>query len=709
MQRAAERLERSRMMPKARVCVAWTLVLSMIGSAASADIPTFSSEVELITVDVVVVDDSGRPVSDLTKDDFVVEEGGKSQPIASFEPFKLDGDELVEPPTTPPAVATNEQPRGSTGRSFALVIDDVGLSPRDVFEAQRGVSTLIEKGLRSGDEVLLATTSGDTWWTARLPEGRADLDAVVGRLKGRYTEPASVSDYISDYEAYQIATVEDHNPNHVTMRVIDRWHRNGVCSYNPTGGYDPACTPMLQHRAQAVDQIRMNRTHSTIRALRRTMEALIPVRGRKSLLFISPGIIDDSRTPLREITALSREANTAIYFIDARGLLASSGMPSVSDRGPAPDPNSVGPTGFQTAVLGSGGSQDLANDTGGFTVRNTNDFGLAAARIAQQSRVFYMLGFNAPEGKKPGDWRKLKVAVKRKGLKVHARRGYMVRKQAPMPVQKKDAPEMSPEVARTLDGAHQAAGVPLRAMAYVLEPRSEGTTRVLVAAEIDARQLSFSGPDDLRVARAELSVMTTHRDTGQALQAVQRVEVKAAKDRPAGWRAMVQEFDLPAGVAQVRVVARDMATSAIGAVSHRFEIPKPVGLRVSTPIVTDQLATSESQKPAPALAVHRVFRPEGLLYCQFEVFGAVPDPREQKPRVAMGLEVRTPQGRVVRQGAPTRVVPDANGRLVRLVGVGLDGVGEGTYDLVLQVKDEVTGDTLERRETFQLSRSETSS
>jgi hypothetical protein len=160
----------------------------------------------------------------------------------------------------------------------------------------------------------------------------------------------------------------------------------------------------------------------------------------------------------------------------------------------------------------------------------------------------------------------------------------------------------------------------------------------------------------------------------------------------------------------VRVVARDMATSAIGAVSHRFEIPKPVGLRVSTPIVTDQLAaTDDPKKPAPALAVHRVFRPEGLLYCQFEVFGAVPDPKEAKPRVAMGVEVRTLQGRVVRQGAPTRVTPDANGRLVRLVGVGLEGVGEGTYDLVLQVKDEVTGDTLERRETFQLSRADISS
>jgi hypothetical protein len=199
-------------------------------------------------------------------------------------------------------------------------------------------------------------------------------------------------------------------------------------------------------------------------------------------------------------------------------------------------------------------------------------------------------------------------------------------------------------------------------------------------------------------------------DTAESIAATRRVEVTLPAGQAAGWRGLAHELDLPPGVAQVRVVARDMATNTLGAVSQRFEVPPSVGLRVSTPIVSDQLAdTGDPEKPAPALAAHRVFRPEGLLYCQLEVFGAVRDPKEERPRVALGLEVRTAEGRLVRQGAPTRVTPDPDGRLVRLLGVGLDGVGEGTYDLILSVRDEVSGRTLERHETFRLARADFSS
>jgi VWFA-related protein len=669
--------------------------------------PVFSSGVDLITVDAVVVDEDGRPVPGLTRDDFIVKEDGKDQRIATFEAFVLDPPAAAE--SVPAAVlpASNEVERKTSGRSYAVVVDDLSVSMGEALSARKGLAGFIDKGLRDGDEITLATTSGDVWWSTRIPEGRADLQAVVGRIRGRASDPLFAADYISAYEAYQIAVVEDHNIGRVGSRVIDRFYRTGACIEGTMGARNPECPPRVQGQARARHAARMQQVRATLTMLRRATEALAPVRGRKALLFVSRGFVGDTQLPLREVTAASREANVAVYFIDARGLSGTQGLPSAQESGGAPDPGQVGAMAFESGVLDSAGTQDLASDTGGFTIRNTNDLAQGAERVAQQSRVFYLLGFYPPEGKKPGDWRKLKVEVRRKGLEVHARRGYTVRKAAPP---EKNEKAVSPLVVRALDSAHDAAGLPLRAMAYVLEPRAKGNTRVLVAAEIDARQLSFSGPDDARVARVEVSVMTTHRDTAEALQATQRVEVKLLAGQAAGWRGLVQEFDLSPGVGQVRVVARDMATNTLGAVSHRFVVPPPVGLRVSTPIVSDQLAdTGDPKKPVPALAVHRVFRPEGLLYCQLEVFGAARDAQEARPRVAMGLEVRTPAGHLVRQGAPTRVTPDANGRLVRLLGVGLDGVGEGTYDLILTVKDEVSGDSLERRETFQLARADVAS
>src|SRR6266851_5322830 len=113
-------------------------------------LPTFPSQVELITVDAVVVDHDGRPVPGLTKDDFVVKEDGRIQEIATFESFVL---EPAEAPSEPPAVASNEP-------------------------------------------------------TARIPEGTEDLIAVLARLRGREIVPQSI-DSMSEYEAFQIANRED--------------------------------------------------------------------------------------------------------------------------------------------------------------------------------------------------------------------------------------------------------------------------------------------------------------------------------------------------------------------------------------------------------------------------------------------------------------------------------------------------------------------
>ena len=49
--------------------------------------PAFPSEVQLITVDAVVLNALGRPVRDLTQDDFTVTEDGHPQEIVRFEAF----------------------------------------------------------------------------------------------------------------------------------------------------------------------------------------------------------------------------------------------------------------------------------------------------------------------------------------------------------------------------------------------------------------------------------------------------------------------------------------------------------------------------------------------------------------------------------------------------------------------------------------------
>jgi hypothetical protein len=74
------------------------------------------------------------------------------------------------------------------------------------------------------------------------------------------------------------------------------------------------------------------------------------------------------------------------------------------------------------------------------------------------------------------------------------------------------------------------------------------------------------------------------------------------------------------------------------------------------------------------------------------------------PRVTAGLALRTRDGRLVRQAPPTPIVADPDGRVVRFVGMPLDGLEEGPYDLMLEVRDEVSDARLLHREAFTLAR-----
>src|SRR5437870_1734648 len=115
-----------------------------------------------------------------------------------------------------------------------------------------------------------------------------------------------------------------------------------------------------------------------------------PVRGRKSLLLFSRGFLEDGNPQAREVAAASREASTAVYFMDARGLTSISGTESAAEAPSAPQPGEFGRSGFEDSILAAAGAMTLADDTGGFSVRNTNDLALGAERIAAESRVFYM-------------------------------------------------------------------------------------------------------------------------------------------------------------------------------------------------------------------------------------------------------------------------------------------------------------------------------
>ena len=655
---------------------------------AQAATPRFPAEVELVTVDAVVLDDRGRPVAGLGRDEFVVREDGEAQEIATFEPYAGEEASVGERPS---GGAPPDPQVARAGAVFALVVDDLGMADHDITDTRNALTRFLDLSARDDDAILLASTSGTAWWAATLPEGREDLRAVAGRLKGRVADVAQAFDHMTDYEAFAI---RDRGDATSVTRVVDRWTATGACIV-VQGRPDPSCPTRVRAAAASVDSMRKQRTQRLLATLRRTLDALAASRGRKSILLYSRGFMEDSDLRIREVTSMARAANAAVYFVDTHGLQAQPGSGGAADPG-NPNPSDFGRASFEAGVLESTGAQALADETGGLSFRNTNDLAAAGMRVARESRTYYLLGLRPRPGRKPGEWRKLEVAVTRPGLTVRTRKGYRVQPAGA-------AAQTSAVVASALDSVVDAGGIPVRATAFVFETGAKKLTRVLVAAEFDARQLRFEGASGSRAARLAVSVAVAQRDDGRLLEHGEQVEVREPDGGDPGWRAVAREFELPAGVAQARVVVVESRGGAIGTASHRFEVPPPGGLRLTTPVVTDRVHDDTGGgRPRAAIAVHRVFRPRGAVYCDFEVLGAKIDPAARGPRVAAGMEVRAAGGAIVVKVDPTAIVPDPRGRLGRLIGLKVDGWAAGDYELVLDVRDEVAGARVEQRVPFSL-------
>jgi VWFA-related protein len=681
---------------------------------------TFPSAVELVTVDVAVVDKKGQSVAGLTRDDFVVTDEGTPQTVTSFEAVVVP-----ETPAVPGAVvrrarySTNVLPESRRGRTFVVVFDDVHLSPTQALRAKGAVGEFLRSGVAEGDTVMLVATGGGAWWSARLPQGRDQLLAVLKRLDGRYV-PDSSPDRITEYEAMRIEEYQDQQVAEKVQRRFDSY--GAVNSQRDPRGVKPAdadsgaavgmMPELIRSRAQEVHTLSTSRNKVTLGVMRRAMEAVADIRGRKAMILVSQGFIYDVQVrDMRSVVEASTRVNVPIYFIDTRGLQALPEAFTAAFGRPLEAQDTVAV--LADITLDAEGSVSLAADTGGFVVKNTNDLGSGINRVSSESRTYYLLGFNPRQVRRDGKFRKIEVKLtdpRRKGLAVRARRGYYAPSDTDAvrsPAAPSAASAAPPEILQALDSPFTRADVPLRVSAFSFDEAMFDRLNVTVAAEVDVRELVFKEEEGRLKDSVAVVIEAQHRETGEYYRYDQTIEMSLLPETRERlrriWYPVSREFQLPPGGYQVKVVVRDLGSGRVGSVVHEFEVPAAGSFRVSTPVLSDTLDSGEGGAKRPVLQVRRGFSRDALLYCQFAVYGAA---REEKgslaPHVRAGYEVRRADGTLFKRSAPTLINPTSVGALLRLNGISLKGAAPGEYELVLTVQDELAGKSVEIREPFEI-------
>ena len=679
----------------------------------------FPTEIEQVIVDVVVTDKDGKPITDLSAAEFEIEEDGKRQTITSFELFEVEVPADREPvetavgsPAPPPTpvqtlkISTNTDDEEQQGRTFVVVFDDVHLTVFTSQQAKAAVAKFLKNETYEGDRVTFVAPGSGSWWTTVMPDG---LDDLLDTLKKQepLLFPDMEKDRLSDYEAMRIHNFRD---NMILDRVNRRYATFQVQTVLGQGAKHQRnsfveADPYVMAKAAETYYAATARNHVTLGAIKRALNALVRIQGRKSMILVSEGFVYDIHLrEFRDILTAARKANTAVYFLNTSGLKGVatimdaefSQLPSQEDQGFA----------FAQEYETSEGSVSIASDTGGFTVRNDNDLALGLKRIADETRAYYLIGYNPTNTERDGKFRKIKVKVPhRKGTKIRARKGYY----GPSDEDVEDDTPVSadPAFQIALDSPYDVPDIPLRMTHFVREETFLDTAKVYIAAEVDINGLEFEKQEGLDVAAVNFLMVAVQRESGEYFRIDQKLDLKLPPETRAElsrtWLPIVRSFDLEPGHYRAKFVLRDKATDRLGTVIHNFEIPELTTFRVSTPVLSDRRETGSDGLPGDRLALmaRREFVPDSELFCQFHVYGATKLASSGMPRVTMAYEVRRKgDGAILTHEARSLILPTDVGGLSRMIGFPLEWAPPGDYELVMSVKDELSGKRVEILEPF---------
>jgi VWFA-related protein len=526
----------------------------------------------LVQIDAVVTKDN-KAVTDLQPSDFEIFEDNQPQAITNFSyisnlpnvaataPPAKNGKDQTGPPVLPAKINPNDQ-----RRIVALVVDDLGISFEGISPLRNQIRKFLDT-LAPNDLVAIIRTGGDVGALQQFTNDRRVLDSAVDHLRWNPCSRAGL---------HVFAPVGSLGPN------------TGLCS-----------------------QYVIN---STFKSLRFLIKGMRELPGRKSLVFFSDYLpiqdqqpsayeetqisqsdaaapatnSDDSNIPdpgigysgqLQRIAELAIRASVVIYSVDTRGLQYTG--PTAADRISFPSRASVSANQVLNDIMGARsrqltmgreGSELIARQTGGFLVRNSNDFGLK--RVMQDQEGYYLIGFRPAEETFNRDFHHIKVKVKRNGLTVRTRAGFYGFTDEQTKMRNLSAKD---QMAQALISPFVAKDITLKLTSFFIEDQSQGTV-VRSFLYLDQHDLNFTETDGWHITNLDIqSIM--FGDNGRVLGQEDRsgrLKLRGEAYQRALRDGVVYSFDIPVrarGAFQFRVAVRDQDTGRIGSAGQFMEVP----------------------------------------------------------------------------------------------------------------------------------------
>ena len=371
--------------------------------------PTFQSGAEVVRVDFVVTDKSGRPVQGLAARDFVVKQDGKERPIIAFEAIGGSNTAGSAEPAGPPVVAASpEQPRGP---STIVLVDDFHLTPSEAGRLRPALKNLVTTLQEPSTGLMLVAPGSQISLLAERSSAVASLLPAIDRIVGRRIDENATNFPISDAEALAIARRDIPTLTRVTSRFV---------AINPELTPVDAETIAIENGTKLAHDVKILRDSTYDQALI-CLDWLAHRPGRHTLIVVSGGFPqDETDSKYDEVVTRSLRANAPIHFLDARGLSGFNPYHDAQYSAPLTRSQDEGPFARWDDAAATAA---LADETGGIVIGNTNDLEKGFHRVLDMMSSYYVLAYDAPSHQKRG-FHKIKVETRLRSVQVQARRGY---------------------------------------------------------------------------------------------------------------------------------------------------------------------------------------------------------------------------------------------------------------------------------------------
>ena len=408
---------------------AFVLALCIPAAAGADQKPplVFGTDVALVQVPVFVSGRNGSAATGLTAKDFVVEQDGKGVEVVSFRYIDTTVDEDQD----------EIKQTSAARRRFLLLFDKSFTDPAGLARARKAAKEFVLNGLAKSDLAAVATFDflRGMKLIANFTEDRRVLEHAIHTLGipslTKISDPLAIA---ADFQATDL------------MR-----ERSSDSAETPDEVLTGVLAVLVRQMQGAEEYAYRSRVQVLLEGLKELGTSLSRISGRKQILYFSTGfsstllagqdVIEQRR--MSESIAAGRvwevdgslrygdasfraevdaamlsltRSDSVVHSIDLSGL----GRAEAYAQRPIEAQPSRDASGRESLAL-------IAAETGGRFFKDANELSPVLREMADMTSRYYVLGVQPREPRADGSFRKLRVRVKPRGLRINHRPGFFER------------------------------------------------------------------------------------------------------------------------------------------------------------------------------------------------------------------------------------------------------------------------------------------